>query len=297
MNPRYEYSPITARTAGSWPGGKQLAVYVSLGVEEYRFGDGHTEDILPGVPAPDLVNTSWRDYGNRVGAFRLFERFESLGIPPTILLNTAVYDSAPEVLAAARRIGAEIVGHGITNSDSLTGMTPAAERAYLQAVAFDIEAHEGRMPGGWSSPWLTHTEATIDLLSEVGYDYLLDLRLDDQPIWLRTGGAPLLSIPYNLELNDSSSIVGRNVTASDFADMIVDEFDELLAASSEVPLVMSLVVHSFISGVPFRLRTLTRALEHIAGHADQVWFTTPREIHSFAARNPALFPVAVGVTQ
>ena len=79
--------------AARWPGGEKLAVYVALGVEEYRFGDGLTEDMLPGVPQPDLVNTSWRDYGNRVGAFRLLDRLAALGIPPTVLLNTDVYDT------------------------------------------------------------------------------------------------------------------------------------------------------------------------------------------------------------
>ena len=59
-------------------------------------------------------------------------------------------------------------------------------------------AHEGGAPGGWSSPWLSHTPATLDLLVDNGYRYLLDLRLDDQPVWLRDGeSGPLLSIPYN----------------------------------------------------------------------------------------------------
>ena len=94
----YPYTPLPARPAGSWPNGARLAVVVCVGVESYRFGDGHTEDVLPGVPAPDLVNTAWRDYGNRVGAFRIFEVLRSLGIPPTVLLNTDVYDEAPAVL-------------------------------------------------------------------------------------------------------------------------------------------------------------------------------------------------------
>jgi peptidoglycan/xylan/chitin deacetylase (PgdA/CDA1 family) len=287
---RYDYSPIVGRPAGRWPGGKKLAVYLCLGVEQYRFGDGHTEDILEGVPAPDLVNGSWRDYGNRVGAFRLLDRLEQLSVPPTILLNTAVYDSAPEVIAAARRGGAEFVAHGISNSDSLHGLSVDAERAYLEATARRIEVEEGHRPGGWSSPWLTHTPATIDLLASTGYDYLLDLRLDDQPVWLRTDTRDVLSIPYNLEINDSSSIIGRNASASEFADMIVDEFDELLAASDDQPLVMSIVVHSFISGVPFRLGRLTRALQHIVDRRDQVWFAQPRGIHDFAVENPTLFP-------
>jgi peptidoglycan/xylan/chitin deacetylase (PgdA/CDA1 family) len=287
---RYDYSPIHERPAGTWPGGKKLAVYLCLGVEEYRFGDGHTEDILADVPAPDLVNASWRNYGNRVGAFRLLDRLGEFQIPATVLFNTDVYDSAPAVAEAARRSGAELVAHGLSNSDSLSGMNRDEERAYLSAVSARIAAEEGSAPVGWSSPWLTHTESTVDLLAETGYDYLLDLRFDDQPVWLRSRTRPVLSIPSNVEINDSSSMVGRNVAASDFADMIVDEFDELLSTANQ-PLVMNVVVHSFISGAPFRLRQLSRALAHLAGRRDEVWFTQPKQIHAFAVRHPELFPV------
>ena len=249
-----------------------------VGVESYRFGDGRAEDVLADVPAPDLVNTAWRDYGNRVGAFRVFDMLRRLGITPTVLLNTDVYDEAPAVMAAARAASAEIVGHGRSNSDILSGMAPDAERAYLTDVADRIRAHEGSAPGGWSSPWLSHTPATLNLLVASGYRYLLDLRLDDQPVWLSTESGPLLAIPYAAELNDSSTMVGRSVSARDFADMIVDEFTELHAAAAHRPLVMSVVLHSFISGVPFRLRAIGQALERIAA-SEGVWLTTPREIH------------------
>lgn len=289
----YPYTPLPARPAGTWPNGARLAVVVCVGVESYRFGDGRTEDVLPDVPAPDLVNTAWRDYGNRVGAFRLFEALRGLGIPPTVLLNTDVYDEAPAVLEAARRAGAEIVGHGRSNSDSLSGMTPDAERAYLTHVADRIRAHEGAAPGGWSSPWLSHTPATLSLLAETGYRYLLDLRLDDQPVWLTTESVPLLSIPYNAEINDSSTMIGRQASAHEFADMIVDEFDELSAPQR--PLVMSIVLHSFITGVPFRLRAVRRALERVAT-GDGVWLTTPHEIHRAVMDSPVLFPPVAEVT-
>lgn len=289
MNPAgYSYTPLTARPRGTWPNGAKLAVVVCVGVESYRFGDGHTEDVLADVPAPDLVNTAWRDYGNRVGAFRLFDLLGRLGIPPTVLLNTDVYDEAPDVLEAARKVSAEIVGHGRSNSDSLPGMSPEAERAYLTDVADRIRAEEGLAPGGWSSPWLSHTPATLNLLVASGYDYLLDLRLDDQPVWLHTESGPLLAIPYAAELNDSSTMVGRSVLARDFADMVDDEFAELHAAAAHTPLVMSVVLHSFISGVPFRLRAVGRALERIAA-AESVWLTTPRQIHRAVVECPELF--------
>ncbi len=284
----YVYRPLPARPTGTWPNGTRLAVVVCVGVESYRFGNGHTEDVLADVPAPDVVNTAWRDYGNRVGAFRLFELLGRLGIPPTVLLNTDVYDEAPDVLAAARAVGAEIVGHGRSNSDSLVGMTATDERAYLTDVADRIRAEEGAAPGGWSSPWLSHTPNTLNLLAASGYRYLLDLRLDDQPVWLSTESGRLLAIPYAAELNDSSTMIGRSVSARDFADMIDDEFSVLNAAASDTPLVMSVVLHSFISGVPFRLRAVGRALMRIAA-AEGVWLTTPREIHRAVLEAPELF--------
>ena len=158
---RYSYAPITARPGLRWPNGARLAVYVALGIEEYLFGEGLTEDILPGTPKPDLVNTSWRDYGNRVGGFRLLDRLASLGIAPAVLLNTEIYDHAPALMAAARAAGAEIVAHGNSNSDTLHGMEPAEEGAYIREVADAIERAEGAAPAGWSSPWLAHTELTL----------------------------------------------------------------------------------------------------------------------------------------
>ncbi len=275
------------RRAGRWPGGHRLALYVAIGVEEYRPGPGHREDLLPGVPEPDRVNTAWRDYGNRVGIFRLLDRLSQLGLPPTVLLNTMLYDTAPNVTDAARAAGAEIVGHGISNSESLADMDPVAEHEYLDAVATSIGHHEDGRPGGWSSPWLAHTPTTIESLAATGYKYVLDLRPDDQPVWLSSPAGPVLAIPYALELNDSSTIIGRQATAAEFADMIVDEFDELLEAPGDHPIVMSIVLHSFISGVPFRLRPLTRALRHISQRSDNVWLTQPRHIYqAFTALSP-----------
>lgn len=286
---RWTYSALPDRPHGTWPNGARLAVVVCVGVESYRFGEGQTEDVLPGTPAPDLVNTAWRDYGNRVGAFRLFDRLEGIGVRPAVLLNTNAYDEAPEVLAAARRIRAEIVGHGLSNSDSLAGRTEGDEHAYLAAVADRIRTEEGAAPGGWSSPWLTQTASTIDLLAETGYRYLLDLRLDDQPVWLATRTEPLLAIPYAAELNDSSTMIGRQASAVEFAQMVVDEAEELNAAAAERPLVLSVVLHAFISGTPFRLRQVAQALETVAA-LPGVWFATPAEIHAAVLAEPGLFP-------
>jgi allantoinase len=281
---RYDYSPIVARKPYDWPNGTRLAVYFALGIEHYAFDEGMTENLVPGVPRPDVLNTSWRDYGNRVGAWRLLELFAQYRWPLSILLNTALYEHAPALLDACRKSRCEVIAHGYSNSDVMSGMDEATEAAYITSVTAQIHEHEGVRPNGWASPWIAETRSTPDLLADAGYQYLLDWCMDDQPVWMKTRGGRILSVPYSQELNDSSAIIGRQTAAAEFADMIVDQFDELRRAAEGGPLVMSVILHAFISGQPFRLRALSRALQHIAGHQDLIWLTQPGQIASnFAA--------------
>ncbi len=290
---RYGYNPITARPDFSWPGGKRLALYVALGVEAYEFGRGMTENLVPGGDATyDVLNASWRDYGNRVGAWRLMAMVQrELALPLTILLNTALYDEAPELCSAFRAGGCEIVAHGRSNSDTMSGMSEEAERAYVAGVTSSINAHEGRAPAGWASPWIAETPTTPETLVGCGYRYVLDWCMDDQPCWLNTSAGPLLSVPYSQEINDSSTIIGRMASMTEFADMIVDQFEQLLEDSQHQPVVMSVILHSFIAGQPFRLRSIRRALAHIAAKRDQLWLTTPGQIAEFIHARPENAPV------
>jgi peptidoglycan/xylan/chitin deacetylase (PgdA/CDA1 family) len=286
---RYGESPITQRPDYSWPGGKRLAVYVALGVEAYAFGEGITENLVPGGTTDhDVLNASWRDYGNRVAAWRLLDMMRDLDMPLTILLNSALYDECPALCAAFRAQNCDIVAHGRSNSDTMAGMTQAEEQAYIAGVTTAITQAEGRAPQGWASPWIAETPTTPESLAAAGYTYLLDWCMDDQPVWLNLSSGRMLSIPYSQEINDSSTIIGRMASASEFADMIVDQFDQLLADSAHQPLVMSVILHSFIAGQPFRRRRIARALAHIAAKRDVLFCTTPGEIAAFIHRNPHL---------
>ena len=285
---RFGYSAIGTRVPFRWPGECKLAVYFALGVEQYALGEGMTENLVGPNPHPDVLNDSWREYGNRVGAFRILDLFARQQVPLSLLLNSAVCSHAPALVAQGCAQGCELVAHGHSNSDILSGMTEDAEAAYLRSVAAEIAQHTGQRPRGWSSPWLAETPLTPDLLKESGYDYVLDWCMDDQPVWLATRAGGLLSVPYTQEINDSSAIVGRRADAQDFADMIIDQFDELHATDDDQPLVMCVVIHSYITGQPFRLRAFRRALEHVAAHRETVWLTQPGAIAShFAARLPA----------
>ena len=169
----------------------------------------------------------------------------------------------------------------------LAGRSEAEEAAYIGGITDSIAKAEGQRPFGWASPWIAETMVTPDILDEAGYSYLLDWCMDDQPVWMKTRKGRILSVPYSQELNDSSSGIGRQLTGNEFADMIVDQFDEMLRSSEETPQVMSVITHSFISGQPFRLRALRRALDHIMKSAGSIWFTNPGAIASYFAALPA----------
>lgn len=110
--------------------------------------------------------------------------------------------------------------------------------------------------------------------------------MDDQPIWMRTRNGKLLSIPYPQEANDIPSIVARKDGAAQFADIIVDSFDEMLSQSQRQPLVMGIALHPYIVGQPHRLRHLRRALAHIAGHRGTVYITTAGAIYDHIVSLP-----------
>lgn len=277
---RYLYSPITARPDFSWPDGKRLAVYIGMNLECFAFGEGLGAELSYGGPQPDILNFAWRDYGNRVGVWRMIELFDRLRMPCTALVNSYMYDVAPEVVAAFRARGDEIAGHGRTNAE-MQGVLAEASEADLIAEATDIVSrHEGKPPRGWLGPWISQSRTTPDLLQEAGYDYLLDWCHDDQPVWMQTRAGRILSVPYPQELNDIPQIVGRKHEGKDFADMIVDSFEVMLAESDRRPLVMGIALHAYLMGQPHRFRHLERALTHLRETADdRVWWTTAGAIN------------------
>ena len=283
---RYDYSPITQRPNWRWPNGGGLAFYIALNVEHYAFGEGLTEDLVPGMSQPDVLNTSWREYGTRVGAWRLLDLFRSLDLPATILLNSAVCDAQPALVDAFVVQGYEVAAHGRTNSESQAGLLPDDERTLISEATATISAKIGQRPMGWLGPWLGETQVTPELLKEAGYRYVLDWCPDDQPIWLRTANGPILSIPYSQEINDSSAIIGRLASATEFADMIIDQVDEMLDQSLNQPLAFGLAIHANIAGQPFRLRQLRRALKHVIDFRDRIWITRAGDIADWVYDKP-----------
>ncbi len=287
---RFKYSAIVDRPDFDWPGGKRLAFYVALNFEHFAYGEGMGISMSPGIPQPNTYNWAWREYGNRVGVWRLIELFDRLQLPVSLLLNSEVYGHCPEVVAAFRQRGDEIVGHGRSNSEHQNDFDEAGEAALIKEVHDAIAKHEGKPPAGWLSPGVNPSEATPDLLREAGYSYILDWPMDDQPVWMKTRGGQILSLPYPHEVNDIPMIMLHDGGAAAFADMIIDNFDEMLEQSRRQPLVYGVSLHAFIVGQPFRLRHLRRALQHVAARREEIWIATAGEIAAHFAENAPIKP-------
>jgi peptidoglycan/xylan/chitin deacetylase (PgdA/CDA1 family) len=294
---RYDYVPITQREHYSWPGGKRLAFYIALNIEHFAFLTGRGMDPHNRSGQQSTRNWAWRDYGNRIGNWRLFEILDELQLPASILLNSTVCTEYPEIVKKIRQRGDDVLGHGRTNAETAHSFPwEEDERRAIQECTDVIAKHVGVRPTGWMGPGAIESRVTADLLKEAGYTHLLDWPVDDQPMWMRTRSGPILCVPYPMELNDAGTLVMRDHTGRDFADMVVDQFEELLEQSEKQPLVFGLSLHGFIVGQPFRLRPLRQAIRHCVEHkhARDIWFTRAGEIYDHCARmKPGIIPGSV----
>jgi peptidoglycan/xylan/chitin deacetylase (PgdA/CDA1 family) len=281
---RFDYSGIPQRSDYSWPEGRRLAVYLALNLEHFSFGDGLGANLAPPQPQPDVLNYAWREYGNRVGAWRLLELFDELRVPCAAVVNTSLLDHCPDLVQACVQRRYELVGHGHTNAQRQGEMEEAQERALLRDARERL-AQAGGAPAGWLSPWISENACTPDLLAECGYRYTLNWCHDDQPVPMRTrGGQALWSVPYPQELNDIPAVMARLMTGPAFADMVIDNFTEMLHQCERQPLVMGIALHPYIVGQPHRLLHLRRALQHLLAHGGgRTWWTTPGAICDWVA--------------
>ncbi len=276
---RFKYSGIKQRPVYSWPGGKRLAFYVAVNIEHFPYGVQCGVDLDRQTQPWSQRSWLWREYGNRIGEWRLIDLFDELDLSVGVIVNTENYEHCPELIAAHRDRGDEMIAHGRSNAERQIEMSEDNERSMIEEVTAQMAKADGKRPEGWLSPYLTPSAVTSDLLSEAGYKYVLDWGIcDEQPFWLDTRHQPLLSVPYPIELNDQPAIAYRHNSAAEYCDMIVENFDEMLRCSVEAPLVCVISLHSFIMGQPFRLARLRKALQHIISHKDQVWMTLPGEV-------------------
>ena len=288
---RYDYSSLPKRKDYTWPEGRRLAVYFCNNIEYFAFGAGLGSDSATLAAPQSQRNYAWRDYGNRVGIWRMFDLFDELDCPLAHNLNSMILDHHPDIGERMLKRGDEIVAHGRTNAERQGDLFEEEEARLIHETTETIARFSGKKPVGWMSPWLSQSKVTLDLLQEAGYLYQCDWPLDDQPVWMRTRKGRILNMPYPIETNDSPMMVFRQHTAAELADTWIDQFDEMLAQTkagsrTSAPLVCPFVLHTFVLGQPFRMRQLRRVMAHIMKHRDQIWLTQPGRIAEHIQKLP-----------
>jgi peptidoglycan/xylan/chitin deacetylase (PgdA/CDA1 family) len=288
LNPDcFSYSALPNRPQYSWPGGARLAVYVTVNVEHFPYGVQSGPDLDRPTQPWGQRSWLWREYGNRVGAWRLMNLFDELELPVGVIANTAIYDHCPEVLDAHAKRGDELIAHGRNQAERQIEMSLEQERAMVKEVTETITRKSGARPAGWMSPYLTPSANTTELIAHAGYSYCMDWGIcDEQPFWVRTSAGEILAMPYPIELNDQPAVVYRRNTAAEYEEMLVDNFDELARSSKDCPLVFAISIHTFILGQPYRLARFRRALKHILQDRSRVWLAKPKDIASYYAALP-----------
>ena len=164
-------------------------------------------------------------------------------------------------------------------------MSEAQERAVLEDCIRTVEQATGQRIRGYLAPALTHTERTLDLISEYDFWYSCDLFQDDQPQPLKTKSGKLVSMPYSLEVNDVIAYGALAMDPARYAEVLKRHFDQLLAEGEESGTVMCIPLHAYLVSQPHRIRPFEDALRHITSHADDVWFATGVEIAGWFREN------------
>ncbi len=279
---RYDYSPVVRRKELKWPKDARIALWVGPNVECF-----HIDQVLTsagGSHLPDIQGFTLREYGARIGIFRLMDVFDKYGIRASVLLNAEVCDRHPAIIEEGKKRNWEWLGHGFNNNQRLTSYPPQEEQQVICQVKEKIAAAVGKPPKGWLGPGLTESFNTPDHLAAEGFEYLCDWGIDDQPIPMRVRSGRMVSIPYQQGLNDITVFVGQHHSPEQYLQMVCDQFDTLYREAAEGGRVMALPLHPYITGLAFRIKYLDKALEYICSH-EGVWLTTAGEIADWYYQN------------
>ena len=278
---RYPYSAIVDRKPLRWPNGARVAVWVIPNIEHFLF-DRPSASVSHATTSlvPDVLNYSWRDYGVRVGIWRMMEVMEKHGVKGTVALNSDVCRHYPRIIEGGKALGWEWMGHGTNNSTLINRQSEDEERALIKSVVDAIKAGTGVQPRGWLSPALSESHRTLDILAANGIEYVGNWVNDEQPYPMRVKSGSMLSMPYSIEMNDIPAFLEQGQAPETFGRMICDQFDVLYEDGAKTGRVMSICLHPFLIGHPHRSKHFDKALAHIRSR-QEVWVTTGGEINAW----------------
>ncbi len=293
---RYDWVPFPKRKPLRWPNGKRLALICTMNCEFWDLLKDTTEPYYAGGPpmmpdpvpgnVADFPNFTWREYGQRVGVWRLFKVFEEAGVPLSCTINAKTALERPEIVQHALARGWELVAHNYEQGELLHRYTfdEAKERDVIKRTLDAYEKTVGRKAKGWLSSSLRGTPRTPDICAENGLIFYCDYMNDDQPYLIHTPSGPIVNTPYSIEINDFTFFHRRAMTTWDAARMLIDNFDELYAEGAESGRMMNVGLHPHVSGHPHRMKCFREFLAHAKRHED-VWFTTREEIATWYLAN------------
>lgn len=293
---QYDYVPLPERQPLKWPGGERLALILTINLEYwdllkdtsdpyYAGGPPVIPDPVPGN-VPDFPNFSWREYGQRVGVWRMIDAFDEVGVPASCTMNAKMGLERPQTIKAALDRGWELVAHNYEQGDLMTNyqFDRAAEQSLIRETLRVYEETTGRKARGWLSSSLRSTTQTVDIIAEEGLIFFCDLMNDEQPYLIRTDNGPVVATPYSVEINDFTFFHRRGMSTSDALDVLKEQFDQLYREGERSGRLMNVGLHPHIAGHPYRIRALREFLEYAKDH-DGVWWTTREEIAEWYLEN------------
>ena len=265
----------------SWPNGARVALWVAPNVEHYEYLPPRDPERnpWPRSPHPDVQGYAHRDYGNRIGFWRMLEALDRYDVTCTASTNLAVFEHYPDIGKAMADRGWEIMSHGIYNTRYLSSLSEEEEREFYVDCVETLRRHTGQQLRGMLGPAVSNTIRTPDLMADAGLTYHADWLHDDQPIPIHVEKGRLVSVPYSIELNDVPVFL-HHYDTDDFVAMVKAQFDTLYEEGSVSGRVMALALHPYLMGMPHRIDGLEEILDYLLGH-DLVWQTTASEIADY----------------
>ena len=279
---RYGWSILPQRKPVSWPNRARIALWVVPALEWFPLDMKGKPFKPPGALVtsyPDLRHYTLRDYGNRVGIFRVMKALDQLGIRASVAINAAVAARYPSLVKTCVARGWEVIGNGL-DMDHLhyEGLPKEEERKLIEDSLAILRRVSGQKIRGWLSPARSESFATLDLVAAAGIDYVCDWVNDDMPFAMRTETGSLHSLPLSNDIDDYTILVQNRHAEDAYAQQVCDQFDVLYKESEKQGgRILALSLHPWVVGQPYRIGALERALKHVMGHKG-VWAATGSEI-------------------
>jgi allantoinase len=283
--PHYAWSPVPGRPSFQWPSSKPVAVAVVILVEHVEFSppEGSLQTLIPGgvgpFPFPNLPLLAHREYGHRVGVFRVLDALRRHGAVPSVAIDAMSAERYPYIVERCREQGAEFVAHGISVSRVISqAMVEDTERAYIAESLDRLESAVEQRSAGWLGPEQSESTRTPELLRSLGIRYVCDWPNDDQPYEM-DGHPGLISVPTTYGLDDAAVLWSKATPLEAYERSVIEYFSGLAQEGEESGRTLVLVVRPWLTGQPFRIGSFEKIIDTIAA-SGQAWLTTTGEIAS-----------------